>query len=175
MNLFAPANFSDDRRHRYSLSRILGAGLKFVDAPDRYVVLLCGYNPSTANELDSDQTIRKECKFAEDLNATHLIKVNLFAGVATEPYDLAAFDDPIGPKNNAVICEAIATADLCVAVWGVPKGRNSTRLQFLDREARVRNIASWYCYGTTKAGHPRHPLYLPYRTPLERWLPSTHG
>ena len=171
MDLFAPANFSDDRRHRYSLCRILGSGLKFVDAPERYVVLLCGYNPSTANESDNDQTIRKECVFAEKINATHLIKVNLFAGVSTDPNDLTAFNDPIGPENDAILRAAIATADLCVAVWGAPKGRWKTKLQFLEREDDVRVLASWQCYGTTKDGHPRHPLYLPYRTPLERWHP----
>ena len=168
MDLFAPANFSDDRRHRYSLSRILVGELKFFK---RYVVLFCGYNPSTANERDNDPTIRKECKFADNLAATHLIKMNLFAGVATDPNDLAAFDNPIGPGNDVILRAAIATADLCVAVWGAPKGRKATKVQFLERKAYVQGLASWYCYGTTKDGHPKHPLYLPYRTPLERWLP----
>ena len=167
MNLFTPANFSDDRRHRYSLSRIIGGELF-----KRYVVLFCGYNPSTANERDNDPTIRRECKFAEGLNATHLLKVNLFAGVATDPNNLSAFDvDPIGPENDAVLRAAIAKADLCVAVWGVPKGRPVTKRQFLEREAVVQGLASWHCYGTTKLGHPRHPLYLPYRTSLEPWVP----
>ena len=168
MDLFAPANFSDDRRHRYSLSRTIGGRFEFFKS---YIVLLCGYNPSTANESDNDPTIRKELKFAMDLGATHLIKVNLFAGVATDPNDLAAFDDPIGPENDVVLRAAIATADLCVAAWGVPKGRQATKRQFLEREAYVQGLASWYCYGTTKDGHPRHPLYLPYRTPLELWRP----
>ena len=171
MDLSAPANFSDDRRHRYSLCRSLGPGLKWVEFPDSPVVLFCGYNPSSADERDNDQTIRKELVFAASLHAWRLIKVNLFAGVSTDPNDLAAFDDPIGPENDATLRAAIATADLCVAVWGAPKGRWKTKLQFLEREDDVRVLASWQCYGTTKGGHPRHPLYLPYRTPLERLLP----
>ena len=168
MDIFAPANFSDDRRHRYSLRRIIGGELNFFNS---YVVLLCGYNPSTANERDNDPTIRKECKFAEYLAATNMIKVNLFAGVATDPNDLSAFDDPIGSENDSVLRAAIAEADLCVAAWGAPKGCKETKVQFLEREAYVHGLASWMCYGTTKDGHPRHPLYLPYRTPLERWPP----
>ena len=171
MDLLAPSNFSDDRRHRYSLCRVLSPWLIGVRTTNESTVLFCGYNPSTADERYNDQTIRKECILAATMNVTHLVKVNLFAGVSTDPNGLVGFDDPIGPENDAVLRAAIAKADLCVAVWGAPKGRQATKTQFLEREADIQGLASWQCYGTTKDGHPRHPLYLPYRTPLERWHP----
>ena len=171
INLLAPATFSADRRHRYSLCRQVPLGLPFDhQAVSRRIILFCGYNPSTADERENDQTIRTELVFAAAAKASVLLKVNLFGGVSTDPDELATFEDPIGPDNDSTVRAAIAMASLCVAAWGAPKGRQATRRQFTERELLVRSQATWWCLGTTKDGHPRHPLYLSHTITLRRWL-----
>ena len=74
---------------------------------------------------------------------------------------LPAFDDPVGPDNDAVIEEQATSADLIIAAWGVlpakaPKERAPAVLAMLTRHADVHRLGE-----PTAAGHPRHPLYLP--------------
>ena len=161
LNLLAPANFSDDRLYRWSLSRGLNPSLFMPGKP----VLFCGYNPSTANSSDDDPTIRKDIGFAHSMMGTALIKVNLFAGVATDPDSLDELDDPVGAENDEWIraaVEYVTLADgILIAAWGTPKGPRAIREAFVDRELKVRGMARWMCLRMTKHGHPEHPLYLP--------------
>ena len=48
------ADFSPDRKHRYSLWRIWDRS--------KPLVMFIGLNPSTANESDNDPTIRSVCR-----------------------------------------------------------------------------------------------------------------
>ena len=160
--LAKPANFSTDRSYRYTLSRRLTTSLF---SKIEMVILLCGYNPSTANESENDPTIRRELAFSKALDASLLIKVNLFARVATDPNDLAEMEDPVGDVNDAWIAAAIGSVKgndgLLIAAWGVPKGSVSTRKLFLKRSREVMKMAKWKAFRLTKDGYPEHPLYLP--------------
>ena len=171
--LFNPAVFSRDRLHRYSLSRLLTTPL--FGSGRGPVIVSCGYNPSTADELSNDQTIAKEFRFSKSLHwAMWLIKVNLFAAVSTNPDNLIGLRDPVGPDNDEWISKAITMAEetggLCIASWGAPKGKRATRDLFSKRERQVSGLAKWQCFGVTKDGHPRHPLYLPNDLQLSDWI-----
>lgn len=162
IDLYAPANFSegpDHHRHRWSLARhvsILG------ERP----LVICGYNPSIAAETANDPTISREIALANRLGAGWLVKVNLFAAVATNANELIGYDDPVGGENDATIRAAIDLAadrdGWLIAAWGIPKGRAATqRLARMRMPAVAAMSDRWHALRITASGHPEHPLYLP--------------
>ena len=149
--------------YRYTLERRLAhPPLSGVDRR----LLFCMLNPSTADDRTDDPTIRRVKAFARREGGTLLRVVNLYAARATYPKQLAGFDDPVGPDNDATIHLEAVEADLIVAAWGVPpQGLHSSR----DRTvlALLKSAGNVYRLGTvTMAGHPRHPLRLRSDTPL---------
>jgi hypothetical protein len=133
-------------------------------------------NPSTADAEQDDPTIRKCMGFAERWGCGQLDVVNLFAVRATSPKDMMASTDPVGPLNKSYFDSAMTTHvnnyDIArsgmgplVCAWGVHGG-------FMDQDLEVMGwIDNWptvkpMCLGITKDGHPRHPLYVSYDTPL---------
>jgi hypothetical protein len=161
------ATISDCGIYRYFLGRTRGEG------PICTFIML---NPSVADAERDDPTIRKCMGFAERWGCGQLSVVNLFAVRATNPIEVLAFADPVGPLskryfdfaiNAHVSNHAIARRRIgpLVCGWGVHGG-------YLDRDLEVtRWIDNWpgarpVCLGFTKDGHPRHPLYAPYDTPV---------
>jgi hypothetical protein len=140
------AGFSRCGNYRYWLSRQWDH-----DLPSCSFV---GLNPSTADALADDPTIRRIIGFARGWGYGSVIVVNLFAFKATYPKDLFAADNPVGPRNNYWLKRATKESDLVIAAWGV-HGCHRRR----DRYAR-RAMENLYCLGKTQAGHPRHPLYV---------------
>ena len=68
---------------------------------------LCLHNPSTADELADDRTVRRCIAFADALGSARLAVVNARAGRAPESANLWRVDAPIGPDNRAAIaCNA---------------------------------------------------------------------
>lgn len=115
-------------------------------------------NPSTADATQDDPTIRRCVGFAEARSFTHLAVVNLFALRSTDPEMLAVDHDPVGPENDKWIQEEIAKARLVVVAWGAHQFAR-------ERAAHVLKMIPAdlgpVCLGKTKAGYPRHPLYVP--------------
>ena len=118
----------------------------------------CMLNPSTADALQDDPTIRRCINFAHAWGFGSLIVVNLFAYRSRDPSHLKMSYDPIGPHNDSAIYEAVINSDLAIAAWGVHG-------QYQKREDIVMRLLSemgctMYHLGITKGGHPKHPLYL---------------
>ena len=146
------AAFSPCRRFRYSLSRVWN--------PKLPIITFVGLNPSTADEQKDDPTVRRCIGFARRWNFGGLILVNLFAYRSTKPSGLLEAPDPVGPANDKHILVSAGAARLLVLAWG-------TRGGFLDRDQHVLSfLRDAHCLGTTKDGHPRHPLYLAGNTCL---------
>jgi hypothetical protein len=141
------AVFSDCARYRYVLRRKWDAG--------RRSVLFVGLNPSTADATLNDPTIRRCIRFAQDWGYGSLVMANLFAYRVTEPSLLPRVDDPVGPLNNRWLAMLRKQADLVIAAWGV----HGTLLARNDQV--LAQLSEVHCLGLTKAGHPKHPLYLP--------------
>lgn len=152
------AMISDDRVYRYQLSRRWDA------EPPQKAVLFIGLNPSTADEHTDDPTIRRCISFAKSWGCNMLIMANLFAFRATNPKDMKAQEGPEGPLNEKYLLESARTADIIVAAWGANGGHRGQDKKVCD----LLSFAGYklQCLGTTKAGHPKHPLYLRKDTPL---------
>lgn len=147
------------RTHRYLLTRIWDPAVK----PAVYVML----NPSTADALEDDPTIRRCTSFARRQGAGGLIVVNLFALRSKDPRALLAHPDPVGRHNDRFIRQAVAMGDPVICAWGAApiageRGRE-VAVQLAGRGVALR------CLGTTALGQPRHPLYLPGNAVLEAY------
>ena len=148
------AVISECKKYRYSLTRTWYTSLP--------TVVFIGLNPSTADATEDDATIRKCIGFAERWEYGRLIMLNLFAFRATNPADMKAASDPIGPENNNVLHRMTKVFDVIVC-WGCDG-------DFRDRawvalNGVINGIPK--CLGKTKHCHPKHPLYLPYETERE--------
>lgn len=154
------AVLSPDGTYRYTLTRRWGTGPRAVFA---------GLNPSTADAAVDDPSTRRMIGFAQSAGCGSLTLVNLYAWRSASPAVLRRVLDPVGPDNDAWIATAATEADLVIAAWGTHAGS--------ERAAAVLELlghATVWCLGRTKAGHPRHPLYVPAKTPLELFQPATH-
>jgi len=145
--LHASAIISPVGVYRYTLLR------RWRQRPDRTFVVV-GLNPSTADATTDDPTIRRCVSFAKREGCGALVMLNLYGLRSTDPAALWSHPDPIGPDNDKHIRALIAPRDLVVAAWGA-NARDP------DRVAAVLGmIGPCFCLGTTKDGHPRHPLYV---------------
>lgn len=150
------AVISECGKYRYLLERRTNCPLRWVH-PMLFIML----NPSTADAETDDPTIRRCLRFAESHACTRLTVVNLFALRATNPKELFLAEDPVGPENDWHLEEQINrhSTGIIVAAWGAhPAAR--------QREKWFR-VPGLQCFGLTKAGAPRHPLYLPAKATLK--------
>ena len=91
---------------------------------------------------------------------------NLFAPRATDPDDLLATNDSIGPKADAVLDrEAIQTGRTVMAFGRPPRAEVRSVVGHLA-DAGVRLETR----GMAKEGWLRHPLYLPAATRPRPWI-----
>lgn len=149
----ATATFSPGRTYRYALTRRW--------APTRPLAVFIMLNPSTADAFNDDPTIRRCISFAKSWTAGGLLVLNLFGLRATDPTVLRRHHDPVGPDNDPVIVERLSADEPVgpvICAWGAHPGvaERADRVLTLLRNRCIRPL----CLGTTKAGHPRHPLYM---------------
>lgn len=152
------AIFSECGTYRYRLTR------DDVERPGAVIFLML--NPSTADASLDDPTIRRCKGFAKSWGSAGLVVANLYALRATNPADLWLHADPIGPENNRHLM-ALADRHIdIVCAWGA-----NAKPERVDEVVQMLNVARarLWCLGTTKHGHPRHPLYVRGDTKLERW------
>ncbi len=141
------------RTYRYALWREWTGGEGYA--------MFVGLNPSTADETNDDPTIRRCVGFARDWGYAGLCMTNLFAFRATNPDDMMAAADPVGPDNDRHLLALAAGAGVIVAAWG-----NNGDYQGRDKEVR-KLLPALSCLRMTGAGSPGHPLYLPkHLTPV---------
>ena len=139
---------------RYALWRRWGPGP---------VIVFLMLNPSTADGLEDDPTIRRCIGFAKSLGGGALVVVNLYAFRSTEPDALLADTAAkVGPRNDAFILRAAAMAvndGMVICAWGAHKAAAQRAKQVTDllREGGVELTR----LRMTKSGQPSHPLYLP--------------
>lgn len=138
--------------------------LRYPLSTDRRTLLFGMQNPSKAGADESDPTVTRCIGFARRLGFGTLMVVNMAAGIATDPADLLKMEDPVGPENVRIIREQIQQCDLAIAAWGSLSKR--LRAMFRLSIGAFKTYPSIKCLGKTKAGDPRHPLYLRGDTPL---------
>jgi hypothetical protein len=160
------AHLSADEMYRYVLWRVI-AGSSLRGDHALWVML----NPSTADAIDDDPTIRRVRGFSEHWGCDSFSVVNLFAYRATDPIYLKVAQNVVGRDNDATIAKEAKWADLIILAWG-------TRSPFAARAIAVEGLLRPFhkrCFtlGRTLRGHPKHPLYLPKATELERAWPKS--
>lgn len=145
-------------------------------------------NPSTADDKEDDPTIRRCRGFTNRLGLGRLVVVNLFTARATDPAELIALDDPVGPDAKCAVDRAIFDqwqggwldgegkkfpSDVIVCAWGACHGKwpdwfKGMRQERIDATIDIAQTLKrpLFCLGYTKSGDPRHPLYLKGDAPL---------
>ena len=151
--------YSECERYRYALTRVWDAG-----GPRLLFIML---NPSKATERANDPTVERCERRARALGYGAMRVMNIFAWRETDPKALARAAEPVGAENDALLLAGLAWADRVIAGWGVHGAH-------LGRGPQVETLlrgagADLYCLGLSKAGHPRHPLYIAYAKPPIPW------
>jgi hypothetical protein len=116
-------------------------------------------NPSTADEVKLDPTCSRARNYAERWGYGALIVTNIFAFRNTNPNQLKAAKDPVGPGNDEAIVRAARESAIVLCAWG-------NHGAFLERSSRVtallkKNQISLHALRVNGNGEPAHPLYLP--------------
>jgi len=148
------ATFSPCRLYRYALFRQWGGN-------SLNAVMFIGLNPSTADEVNNDPTVRRCMRFAYAWGFDAMYMMNAYAFRSTDPKGLNRADDPVGPRNDRWLTDAQSYCHLAVACWG--------NHICADRHKRVMQLFSYYtlqCLGVNANGTPKHPLYIAHKTPL---------
>ena len=147
--------FSPDRVYRYELWRVWGDG-------DKYVQFI-GLNPSTADETQDDPTVRRCIQFAKDWGFDAMCMTNLFALRSTDPKVLRHLTRGYNCENELAWINAARKAELVVACWG-----NHGSQSWISEGLRYYpSIKGMKCFGLTKTGQPKHPLYLSKKSALQ--------
>jgi hypothetical protein len=151
------AVISDCGRYRYLLRRTWA-----YTKPRALLIML---NPSTADADIDDPTIRSCIRLLRGLGYGSFEVVNLFGLRSTDPTALVTAADPVGPRNDHAIEAAVLRCDVGICAWGAHPiaGNRSGAVLNLIRTHRP----ATYCFGKTKAGAPKHPLYIKSGTALE--------
>ncbi len=138
------ADFSKDLQYRYALWRIWDES--------KPLIMFIGLNPSTANQVDDDPTIRRVKRFAQDWGYGGVYMANLFAFVTPYPVELKLVRDPIG--DNDMYLDIISKkCDKIIFAWG----------NFKEATERAEKVASMFngdALMLNQNGTPRHPLYV---------------
>lgn len=146
--------FSPCRDYRYTLWREW-------DMHNPTYAMFIGLNPSTADEVQDDPTVRRCIRFAKEWGYGALCMMNAFSYRATDPVVMKAQAAPVGADNDRWLVEIAQGASIIIAAWGVHgvhHGRSDKVRQLLDGNTKL------HCLGRTKAGLPKHPLYLAANT-----------
>lgn len=152
------AQFSPCDKYRFTLWRVWDESLP--------QVAFVGLNPSTADAKQDDPTIRRCRGFAASHGFGAFTMLNLWAFRATDPKNLPTSITNEEEINADTIARVSSGVSRVVAVWGShPKAA-------IRRSAILPLVAEWWHLGLTKGGEPRHPLYLPNTSQMQRWSPK---
>lgn len=156
---WSEAVYSDCEKYRYALTRV------WDDSARRVMFVML--NPSKANEIANDPTVERCERRARALGYGAFRVTNIFAWRDTDPYTMRKAAKPIGPENHRTLVSGAEWADDIIAAWGAHG-------EHLEQGDAMRDLlratgAPLYHLGLTKAGHPRHPLYISYQTQPQPW------
>ena len=150
---------SECGKYRYRLWRDLSV-MPSLGESVAFVML----NPSTADGIHDDPTIRRCMGFAERWGYRRLEVVNLSPIRATSPKELRRllrlqgdWQMPSDVMNSRTIEEVVDGSGLVVAAWGAG-------VETFGLETRAEEVVdlcdNLKVLGLTKYGHPKHPLYV---------------
>jgi len=149
------AVFSPCRRWRYHLKQVWDE-----TQPNLIWMML---NPSTADETQNDPTVERCEQRARQWGFGGVEVYNIFAFRATDPNDMKAQADPVGPDNDKWVAKFAHHSQHTLAIigWGEHgkhRGRGQDVLKIIAaHDGQVQALK------VNKSGHPKHPLYIGYK------------
>ena len=155
------ATYSACERYRFALNRVWNA--------EGRRLLFIMLNPSTATEVMNDPSVERCERRARALGYGALRVCNLFGWRSTDPRELKTVADPVGIGNDEAITKGCRWAEMIICAWGthgVHASRDIEVGKILRKNARADAI---HHLGLSKAGLPRHPLYIAYAKQPEPW------
>jgi len=154
------AIYSPCEAYRYSLTRIW--------EPSGKRALFIMLNPSTATETQNDPTVERCERRSRTLGYGAFRVTNIFAYRATDPKVMRAQTDPIGPENMKTIAQSCDWATDIICAWGT-HGEHMSQGPAVEKLLRDKRVSTKHL-GLSKAGHPKHPLYIGYATQPMIWF-----
>lgn len=165
-----PTVFSVDRIYRYTLWREWKLPEKdlFYSSEENgrmfgnkeELVQFLALNPSTADEVKDDRTVRRCIDYAKRWGFGAMVMTNLFGFRSTDPTVMLNHPAPVGPENDAWLLKVAESAQLVICAWGndgAHLSRSAYVVQMLRRKPQIKLSRLG---PLTNLGHPRHPLYL---------------
>jgi hypothetical protein len=146
------AYLSDSGAYRFLLWRYWDAGPTL-----NYI----GLNPSTADAMLDDQTIRKVRMYAEAWGYGGMVVTNLFAWRSTHPQTLHTIDfmELVGDdKTDEYLLEAADRCDVILCGWG-RHGTLYNRDLFVFAKLNDKHRKKLKAVALNRDGTPKHPLY----------------
>ena len=144
------AVISNCERYRYLLRR------SWNDRRMRALFIML--NPSTADAEIDDPTIRSCIRLMKALGFGSLEVINLYGWRTTDPSVLTTVQDPVGPDNDRIAKGAINRCDILICAWGAHVAATQRVAPMLNMVRGVRPAV--FCFGETRNGSPKHPLYI---------------
>jgi len=148
------AFFNQDRTFRYWLFRQWDETLP--------KAMCIGLNPSTANEIDNDPTIKRLMPLLKNAGYGGFYMCNLFAFVSPNPDDLRRIIDATG-DNDYHLHYCYQQTDAVIFCWG-----NFKVAQYKAKKM-IKYFPNALCFGKNANGSPKHPLYMKSTTKLETY------
>jgi len=160
------AVFSPCRKWRYHLQHIWDKS-----EPNLIWMML---NPSTADEVKNDPTVERCEQRARMWGFGGVEVYNIFSYRATDPSNMKAQADPIGPDNDDWMIKFAKKSHQTTAIigWGEHGkhiGRGEEVLGII-----ARHKGQVHALKVNASGHPKHPLYIGYKQKAEPfvWMPK---
>ncbi len=138
-------------------------------------LLYLGLNPSIGDDALPNRTVQRVMHFAKREGFDGFILLNLSAQRALTPSELHRRQNrAMMSENHQTIAEIFTQINMPKMVLGY--GNNIELRPYLMASFekimahfRAAKGEAFYLGSLTKAGHPRHPLYLANDAPLNRW------
>ena len=136
------------------------------------LVAIC-MNPSAARDQTSDRTVNRVIAASQKLGYDGWVVFNTYPERATDASRMDEFDPVFSQKNIEVITSFLLTNQI-TEVWGawgdlkyeaLKHGRDAIKEMLQQHGIKIFHFAD-----VTKAGNPRHPLYLKVEPERKRYL-----
>jgi len=150
-NILREAKFSRDKKERYSLKR------EWDKSKEKILYIM--FNPSLADDKKDDPTIRRLISFTKKYNYGGFLVGNIFTTVTPNPKKIDKTTG-ISDKNLKELFKLIHKVDQIVYAWG----------NTIEEPQTIKELVSKpKCFGKNFNGTPKHPLYLPSSSKLEKF------
>ena len=90
----------------------------------------------------------------------------VFAYRATSPCDMKSAEQPVGELNEYWLEQSISSCKVVIVCWGGNGSHLNRHIEVNELLKKHANNTPILCFGKTKAGQPKHPLYLASNTEL---------